>query len=146
MFVTRCRLVKIPKEKIELIRSRASGPGGQNINASHSRVQLKFDLSSADWLSAEIKTELSRTFGKSVVVSCQDSRSWIDNEKTAFSQLQHSIDSTEQRLNEPQQGFESFQDYIQSVRTDKQIESYKKRQRDSKRRTSLDRERRREPD
>ena len=125
-----------------MIRSRASGPGGQNINASNSRVQVRFELSSADWLSQDLSNELIKRFGRSVVVSCQDSRSSIDNEKDAFKILQDLLDKTEDSLNQPQPGFETREAYIRSVHTDKQIDMYKKRKLDSKRRVARDRNRR----
>ena len=142
MFRNRLIFVNLPRDKIQVIRSRASGPGGQNINASNSRVQLRFELTSADWLSRELVDDLSKRFGKSVVVSCQDSRSSIDNEKTAFKLLQELLDDTEARLNTPAPGFETRDDYIRSIHTEKQIQSYKKRMLDSKRRAARDRNRR----
>ncbi len=141
------RLVhKIPRERIEILRSRASGPGGQNINASNCRVQLKFEIGNADWLAPAVADVLTKRFGKTLVISCQDSRSWIENEKDAFSSLQSLLDSIEEELAKPDRRFESFQDYISSVRTEKQIVAYKKRQMDAKKRASLDRRRRRDLD
>jgi ribosome-associated protein len=134
-------LVTIPREKITLIRTRASGPGGQNIQASNSKVQLKFDIKEASetWLDSSIAADLSRRFGKSVVIACQDSRSHIDNEKTAFEDLNHLLNSTEERLSRPKPGFQSHADYIKATFTENQIEKYKKRRMDQKKRAVRDR-------
>jgi len=136
------RAIHIPKEKIMITKSRASGPGGQNIQASNSKVQLRFETSNASWLPVNVLEDVRKRFGKAVVISCQESRSCIDNEKHAFLKLQALLDSIEENLNKPTPGFESVQEYIASVRTDKQIARYKINRENFKKREAQERRRR----
>lgn len=49
----------IPVEKLELSYCRSSGPGGQHVNKVNTKVDLRFHLKSADWLSEETKAQLA---------------------------------------------------------------------------------------
>ncbi|XP_023236132.1 peptidyl-tRNA hydrolase ICT1, mitochondrial-like [Centruroides sculpturatus] len=40
----------IPLEDIQITHSRSSGPGGQNVNKVNSKVEVRFHLSSAQWI------------------------------------------------------------------------------------------------
>lgn len=48
----------IPIEKLEIKYSASSGPGGQNVNKVHTKVDLRFKPSEADWLHPDIKSKL----------------------------------------------------------------------------------------
>ncbi|KAG8227130.1 hypothetical protein J437_LFUL001674 [Ladona fulva] len=48
----------IPIEKLQITYSRSSGPGGQNVNTLNSKVDLRFHVESADWLSSEVRAKL----------------------------------------------------------------------------------------
>ncbi|CAH2236496.1 peptidyl-tRNA hydrolase ICT1, mitochondrial [Pararge aegeria] len=48
----------IPMEKLEIKYSASSGPGGQNVNKVHTKVDLRFKLSEADWIPAEIRDKM----------------------------------------------------------------------------------------
>ncbi|UVC54238.1 peptide chain release factor 2 [Theileria orientalis] len=47
--------VNIPFKKLQVSTSRSSGPGGQSVNKSETKVQIRFNVQSADWLSDELK-------------------------------------------------------------------------------------------
>ncbi|BAM40884.1 peptide chain release factor 2 [Theileria orientalis strain Shintoku] len=47
--------VNIPIKKLLVSTSRSSGPGGQSVNKSETKVQIRFNVHSADWLSDELK-------------------------------------------------------------------------------------------
>ncbi|XP_029032160.1 peptidyl-tRNA hydrolase ICT1, mitochondrial [Osmia bicornis bicornis] len=48
----------IPLKEIEIKYSRSSGPGGQHVNKTNSKVDVRFHLESAKWLSDEVKEKL----------------------------------------------------------------------------------------
>lgn len=45
----------IPMNQLKVTYSRSSGPGGQNVNCVDTKVDIRFHVSSADWLSEETK-------------------------------------------------------------------------------------------
>ncbi|HEV8649498.1 MAG TPA: alternative ribosome rescue aminoacyl-tRNA hydrolase ArfB [Actinomycetes bacterium] len=52
--------VAIPVEELEFRASRSSGPGGQGVNTTDSRVELRFDLAGSQSLTAEEKERAAR--------------------------------------------------------------------------------------
>ncbi|XP_061713198.1 large ribosomal subunit protein mL62 [Cydia pomonella] len=54
----------IPMEKLDITYSASSGPGGQNVNKVHTKVDLRFKLSEADWLHPEVKEKMLELHGK----------------------------------------------------------------------------------
>lgn len=48
----------IPLDKVQITYSGSSGPGGQNVNCVNTKVDLRFQVDSATWLSEEIRTKL----------------------------------------------------------------------------------------
>ncbi|KAL0122528.1 hypothetical protein PUN28_007319 [Cardiocondyla obscurior] len=48
----------IPLDKIQITYSASGGPGGQNVNCVNTKVDLRFQVASASWLSEEIRTKL----------------------------------------------------------------------------------------
>jgi ribosome-associated protein len=55
--------VAIPVAELEFRASRASGPGGQGVNTTDSRVELRFDLAGSPSLPAEAKELALRRLG-----------------------------------------------------------------------------------
>jgi len=59
--------VRIPAAELAWRFSRSSGPGGQNVNTTDSRVELRFDLALSSTLPSTLKARaLSRLDGKLV--------------------------------------------------------------------------------
>jgi ribosome-associated protein len=54
------RELEIPLEELELRTSRSSGPGGQGVNTTDSRVELRFDLAGSPSLPPELKERALR--------------------------------------------------------------------------------------
>ncbi|CAH0719685.1 unnamed protein product, partial [Brenthis ino] len=53
----------IPIEKLDIKYSASSGPGGQNVNKVHTKVDLRFKLNEADWIPAEVKHKMLELHG-----------------------------------------------------------------------------------
>jgi ribosome-associated protein len=84
------RQLAIPLEEVELRASRASGPGGQGVNTTDSRVELRFDLANSTSLPPEIKERAMRRLasrldsaGRLRVVA-QTQRSQLANRRDAI--------------------------------------------------------------
>uniref|UniRef100_A0A1A9WZQ2 Large ribosomal subunit protein mL62 n=1 Tax=Glossina brevipalpis TaxID=37001 RepID=A0A1A9WZQ2_9MUSC len=48
----------IPLNKLQIIYSRSSGAGGQNVNTVNTKVDLRFKLNEADWIPEKTKQKL----------------------------------------------------------------------------------------
>jgi ribosome-associated protein len=55
--------VAIPVAELEFRASRASGPGGQGVNTTDSRVELRFDVAGSPSLSPDAKKRALRRLG-----------------------------------------------------------------------------------
>jgi ribosome-associated protein len=80
----------IPLEELELRASRSSGPGGQGVNTTDSRVELRFDLAGSPSLPPEVKQRALRRLasrldsaGRLRVVA-QTQRSQLANRRDAI--------------------------------------------------------------
>jgi ribosome-associated protein len=67
--------------------SRSSGPGGQNVNTTDTRVQLSFDLAGSDTFPAELKQRMLARLGDEVVVVAAEHRSQFRNRRAAEDRL-----------------------------------------------------------
>tara|TARA_R110002050_G_scaffold300786_1_gene472692 strand:- start:31641 stop:32045 length:405 start_codon:yes stop_codon:yes gene_type:complete len=73
--------------------SRSSGPGGQHVNKTSSKVEVIFDLGSTTLFSEEEKERLLQKLTTyldskgAIHVVCQSSRSQLKNKKTAIQNL-----------------------------------------------------------
>ncbi len=84
------RELAIPLEELEVRASRASGPGGQGVNTTDSRVELRFDLAGSTSLPPEVKERALRRLasrldssGRLRVVA-QTQRSQLANRRDAI--------------------------------------------------------------
>jgi ribosome-associated protein len=81
--------VAVPVAELEFRASRASGPGGQGVNTTDSRVELRFDLAGSPSLTAEAKELALRRLGPRVDsggvlrVVAQAQRSQLANRRAA---------------------------------------------------------------
>ena len=90
--------VEIPESDLEWSASRSSGPGGQHVNKSSTRVDLRFDLEGTEALSDEVKARLRKIAkgrfdadGRLVIFS-QDTRSQTRNLEEARTRLAELIE------------------------------------------------------
>lgn len=67
--------------------SRASGPGGQHVNTTDTRVQLVFDLGGTDAFPEALKQRLTARLGPQVMVVASEHRSQLRNREAAEERL-----------------------------------------------------------
>lgn len=67
--------------------SRSSGPGGQNVNTTDTRVRLSFDLAGSDAFPDELKQRMRARLGDQVVVVAAEHRSQLRNRRAASDRL-----------------------------------------------------------
>lgn len=85
--------VLIPAADLAFAASRASGPGGQNVNKVASKVELRFDLRGTNALGPAVKQRLRALAGKrvdadgSLRIVSQRTRDQIRNRKDALDKL-----------------------------------------------------------
>ena len=84
----------IPAAELTEQFSRSSGPGGQHVNTSDSRVQLSLDLASASFLSAGQRDRVlirlaPRLSGTVLTVTSERQRSQLKNRQDARMRLTH---------------------------------------------------------
>ena len=82
--------VAVPVAELEFRASRASGPGGQGVNTTDSRVELRFDLAGSPSLPPEAKERALRRLGPRLDsggvlrVVAQAQRSQLANRRAAM--------------------------------------------------------------
>lgn len=91
---------RIPEQEIEVTFVRSSGPGGQNVNKTSTKAQLRWNIGSSSAFSdqekAAIREKLAnrRTNDDDVVLSIEDQRSQSQNKERAISLLQNLVDES----------------------------------------------------
>ena len=67
--------MEVPRERLQVSFSRSSGPGGQNVNKVATRVEVRFQLESADWIPPLIRSRLAslhpRRLNRLVLAACE---------------------------------------------------------------------------
>lgn len=86
------KAVVIPQADLTWKFSRSSGPGGQSVNTTDSRVQLSFDLRNSRALSEHLRSRaLARLESKLIdgclVITAAEQRSQLQNRKAAEERL-----------------------------------------------------------
>jgi ribosome-associated protein len=76
--------------------SRSSGPGGQSVNTTDSRVELSWDVATSTALTDEQRQRLTERLGDrltdgSLTIAASEHRSQLQNRMAARARLQHLI-------------------------------------------------------
>lgn len=83
----------IPENEIEVLFSRSSGPGGQNVNKTSTKVQLQWNVANSSLLSEEQKAKIISFYKSEILyVSNQETRSQSENRIRAIKKLQHMVE------------------------------------------------------
>ncbi|MFF1254189.1 alternative ribosome rescue aminoacyl-tRNA hydrolase ArfB [Pseudarthrobacter sp. NPDC058329] len=82
----------IPAAELDWRFSRSSGPGGQHVNTSDSRVQLSWNIRDSAVLSGSQRTVLVRRLGSrlvsgAIIVTASEQRSQLRNREIALTKL-----------------------------------------------------------
>jgi ribosome-associated protein len=84
--------VVIPEQELQWRFSRSSGPGGQGVNTTDSRVQLRWDISLTSALSEEQRARVLNRLGARLTdgvlqISASEQRSQLQNRDAAERRL-----------------------------------------------------------
>jgi ribosome-associated protein len=85
--------VIIPGDELSVSVSRASGPGGQHVNTTESRVQLRWNVVASRALSEVQRARVLRTLASrltldgDLIVACAAERSQLQNRELARARL-----------------------------------------------------------
>jgi ribosome-associated protein len=77
----------IPDTELTWRFSRSSGPGGQHVNTTDTRVQLSFDLAGSEVFPAHLQQRMLARLGAEVVVTATEHRSQLRNRRAAEERL-----------------------------------------------------------
>lgn len=95
--------IQIPLSELEVSFTRSSGPGGQNVNKTSTRVEITFDLAHSPsihdddrtWLMERLRSKLD-TEGR-IHIAAQEYRSQLRNRQAAIERLEEMLQQAIQR-------------------------------------------------
>ena len=82
------RSCRVPLDELEWRFSRSGGPGGQHVNKTETRVEVRFDVGSARCLGPRQRSRIKQRLGRVVRVAVSDTRSQARNRELALERLQ----------------------------------------------------------
>lgn len=89
---------EIPVEQLNIKYSKSSGPGGQHVNKTMSKAQVRFNVQSATWLSNPVKEKLIENHKRrmtkdgELIVQCDQSRYQMKNVQTCLDNIKQMIE------------------------------------------------------
>ncbi|KAK5967560.1 Immature colon carcinoma [Trichostrongylus colubriformis] len=95
----------IPTEAIEKRYTLSSGPGGQNVQKNATKVEIRFNLEKANWLSQELKDGLAKRLANRInskgelIIESERTRERHLNLADCFDKLRSTIYDVERSMN-----------------------------------------------
>lgn len=93
--------IEIPVEKLSIKFAKASGPGGQAVNKRSTKVEVRINLKTCDWIPDDVKRQIY-TFDTAQVnqdgdwiITAQAHRSRDDNQRECMSKLRQFLKDAE---------------------------------------------------
>lgn len=86
--------IVIPRHKVDVRFSRSSGPGGQAVNTTSTKAEIRFNLNNCDWITEKAKAYIRETYktylttSGDFVMTNQEGRDQHRNLEEAFKKLQ----------------------------------------------------------
>lgn len=86
-------MIDIPRERIETRFARSSGPGGQHVNKTATKAEIRFVVAQADWIPASVRRRLAQqeagrmTKDGVLIITSEKTRSQSDNLEDCFQKL-----------------------------------------------------------
>jgi len=87
--------VSIPRDELHLKATRSGGPGGQHVNTSSTRIELKWNVDSSTALSDEDRARLHAKLGQRI-----DAEGWIRVTSSESRSQRRNREAAEERLAE----------------------------------------------
>ena len=122
-FALSLRRTKVVVNEKDLTKrvSRSSGPGGQSVNMSDSRVQMSFKVDKVDWIPEKVRLKMREIHKNRISkagefsVACQQTSSQLDNTKIAIKKIGELIAEAERAVRDDeweQNEKLEFKDYV----------------------------------
>jgi ribosome-associated protein len=87
-------MIRVPREAVAVSFSRSGGPGGQNVNKTSTKAEVRFCVADAAWLSPEARARVLSKLATRItkegelVVASEKHRSQRDNLEECFVKLE----------------------------------------------------------
>ncbi len=86
-------MIDIPESELEFTFSRSSGPGGQNVNKTNTKVTITWNIAESTAFSEEEKEQIIQFYQREILqVSNQETRSQLDNRRRAMMILRKMVE------------------------------------------------------
>ncbi|HYC79327.1 MAG TPA: alternative ribosome rescue aminoacyl-tRNA hydrolase ArfB [Planctomycetota bacterium] len=87
-------MIRVPRDQVRVAFSRSGGPGGQNVNKTATKAEVRFTLDDAAWLSPEQRARVREKLAHRItrdgelIVASERERSQKDNLEDCFAKLE----------------------------------------------------------
>ena len=86
-------MIEIPENEVQVSFSRSSGPGGQNVNKTNTKVTITWNIAESTAFSEEEKDQIIQFYQREILqVSNQETRSQLDNRRRAMMILRKMVE------------------------------------------------------